>query len=32
VAERLSVLGSVPVKIRRPWGVFFLALVTFGIY
>jgi hypothetical protein len=26
------VLDGVPVKIRRPWGVFFLALLTLGIY
>ncbi len=31
MAEQLTVHG-VPVKIRRPWGVFLLALVTFGIY
>jgi hypothetical protein len=31
VAERLSVRGA-DVKLRHPWGVFFLALVTLGIY
>jgi drug/metabolite transporter (DMT)-like permease len=31
VAEELRV-GSASVKIRSPWGVFFLALVTLGIY
>jgi Domain of unknown function (DUF4234) len=31
MAEQLSVRG-VDVKIRNPWGVFLLALVTFGIY
>jgi Domain of unknown function (DUF4234) len=31
MAEQLSVRG-VDVKIRNPWGVFLLALVTLGIY
>jgi hypothetical protein len=31
VAEVVSLRGTA-VKIRRPWGVFFLALVTLGIY
>jgi hypothetical protein len=31
VAEELTVRGA-RVKIRSPWGVFFLSLVTLGIY
>jgi hypothetical protein len=31
LAERLSARGA-DVKIRNPWGVFLLALVTLGIY
>jgi Na+/proline symporter len=32
VAQELTVPGGTRVKIRSPWGVFFLALVTLGIY
>jgi hypothetical protein len=32
VAEELTVRGGAHVKVRSPWGVFFLALVTLGIY
>jgi hypothetical protein len=33
VAETVSIPGSTgSAKIRRPWGVFFLALITLGIY
>lgn len=32
MAEQLTVQGNASVKIRSPWGVFFLALVTLGIY
>jgi hypothetical protein len=32
MAEQLTVQGGASVKIRSPWGVFFLALVTLGIY
>lgn len=31
MAERVQI-GRAEVKIRRPWAVFFLALVTLGIY
>ena len=31
MAETVQITG-VPVKIRRPWGVFFLVIVTLGIY
>ena len=31
MAETLDIRGT-NVKIRRPWGVFFLAIVTLGIY
>jgi hypothetical protein len=32
MAEQLTIPGGAHVKIRSPWGVFFLALVTLGIY
>jgi hypothetical protein len=32
VAQKVTVRGGVPVKIRHPWGAFFLTLVTLGIY
>jgi hypothetical protein len=32
MAEQLTIPGGAQVKIRSPWGVFFLALVTLGIY
>jgi Domain of unknown function (DUF4234) len=33
VAEKISIPGSAgTAKIRHPWGVFFLALITLGIY
>jgi len=32
MAEQLTVQSGAQVKIRSPWGVFFLALVTLGIY
>jgi hypothetical protein len=32
VAEELTVSAGARVKLRSPWGVFFLALVTLGIY
>ena len=32
MAEQLTVQGGAQVKTRSPWGVFFLALVTLGIY
>ena len=31
MAETIDITG-VQVKIRSPWGVFFLSLITFGIY
>ena len=31
MAETVTIRGR-PAKIRRPWGVFLLALITFGIY
>ena len=31
MAEAVTIRGR-PAKIRRPWGVFLLALITFGIY
>ena len=31
MAEQLTVQSGARVKIRSPWGVFFLALVTLGI-
>jgi Domain of unknown function (DUF4234) len=33
VAQKISIPGSAgTAKIRHPWGVFFLALITLGIY
>jgi len=32
MAEQLTVQSGARVKVRSPWGVFFLALVTLGIY
>jgi len=32
MAEQLTVQTGARVKLRSPWGVFFLALVTLGIY
>ena len=32
MAEQLTVQGGAQVKTRSPWGVFFLSLVTLGIY
>jgi Domain of unknown function (DUF4234) len=33
MAEKISIPGSTgTAKIRHPWGVFFLALITLGIY
>jgi hypothetical protein len=32
VAEELTVPSGTRVKVRSPWGVFFLSLVTLGIY
>ncbi|SRR6266498_987142 len=31
MAERVTIHGK-PAKIRRPWGVFLLSLITLGIY
>ena len=32
MAQELTISAGARVKIRSPWGVFFLALVTLGIY
>ena len=32
MAEEVQILGNRTAKIRNPWGIFFLALITFGIY